>query len=212
MWAKWTSRASWTSLAPRPCIAPLRQLCTNRKLPQAAKRVVEHVVTMGAVTQTVLRSWGYSESSVCQACGQLGTPHHRFWLCPAHGRLREQCDWHYQHQGAIADADDMWYTRALVSEKHVPFAPTVEYVQWQNSSDQYPVFDHTACSDGSLMHKHRAGGQVRMGCCWMARRASNCGMGQHACKLASTQTHPTGRVVGHSSSLSALQPASNGPR
>ena len=69
MWAKWTRTPQWAELAPRPCLEPLAQLCTSRRNTSAVtRRTVEHLVTMGPVTQAVLYQWGLAEDDKCQAC------------------------------------------------------------------------------------------------------------------------------------------------
>eukprot|EP00973_Karenia_brevis_P079242 10995664-Karenia_brevis.AAC.1 len=61
---------------------------------------------MGAVTQSVLHSWGLTQTLACQMCGEGGTPHHRFWRCSGWRQLRATCRWTYQHMGELASPDD----------------------------------------------------------------------------------------------------------
>ena len=122
LWDKWTKQPQWASLAPRPCIEPLVSLCKSSKELKTTQKAVEHIVAMGAVTQTTLQKWGYVDSGLCQACQANGTPHHRFWKCPAWRSLRLSGDRQHQHAGAKADENDLLYTRCLVAEKKFPFS------------------------------------------------------------------------------------------
>ena len=56
-------------------------------------------------------------------------------------------------------SDDLLYTRCLVSERTAPFQPTLESVHWRAGAHQLLHLEGHAASDGSLKHKHRAGGQ-----------------------------------------------------
>jgi len=92
-------------------------------------------------------------------CVPDGTPYHRLWECPATAAVRRKGDPRYQLGGEQALSDDLLYTRCLVSERTVPFQPTPESVHWRAGAHQLLHLEGHAASDGSLKHKHRAGGQ-----------------------------------------------------
>ena len=68
MWKLWTEQEQWRSLAPRPCLEPLVQLCAGTASRSSLARTVAHLATMGPVTQTVLYDWHKAEDSRCQSC------------------------------------------------------------------------------------------------------------------------------------------------
>ena len=159
LWERWTSQPQWASLAPKPCIDPFRRLCASTRAGFDIRRAVEHIVTMGSVTQMTLQSWGFADSGNCLRCECQGSAHHRFWTCPAHRNTRGQAERYYQHMGAEASPNNLLFTRGLEAEKKVPFHATPEVTHWQLEQGQEPMFENKIATDGSLMHKHSAGGK-----------------------------------------------------
>ena len=164
MWASWTQQEQWTVFSPRPCIDPLVRFCASARRPLQSRMAAERLVTRGAKTQSVLHQWGHVDDAACRVCGQDGTPHHRFWHCVGHSKLRGCCNRTHQHVGAESRPSDLLFTRGLAREHGVPFLEVQESVRWQTSELDGAGLRGNVCTDGSLKHKHRSGGQ----CGWAA--------------------------------------------
>eukprot|EP00973_Karenia_brevis_P060546 8420135-Karenia_brevis.AAC.1 len=159
MWHEWTSRAENSSLAPRPYVQPLVQYIAAQGHSVEKKRAAVGLVTQGAVTQTVLHEWGKVDSPNCLLCGEAGTPHHRLWMCKGLNQLRQTCRWTYQHLGAQASPESKLHTRGLMPEHVFAFRPVDDAMHCKPDEDGNVLFQRAAYTDGSLLSKHRRGGQ-----------------------------------------------------
>ncbi len=208
---KWTSQQQWEALAPRPCIDPLRQLCAASNNGQNERRAIEHIVTMGSVTQTTLQNWGHADSGSCASCAEMGTPHHRCWLCPQHRDLRGQGERHYQHMGATASADSLFVHAGLRGGRQVPFHATPEVTRWHLGQGHEAIFENKVGADPSLTHKHKSGGARAAGRWSATRTASRWQRGAQCQQASQCKKYVARRVLGGASSAAALQPASRHP-
>ena len=131
----------------------------------------------------------------------MGTPHHRFWICPAHRPLRISGERHHQHMGAIADENNLLYTRCLTAEKKVPFQPTEErtaVVHWAPLGPEQEALFKKKCRNRRISQAQTSRRwPMRMGSHRHARWRYCHSLGSDACDIASAEEDPACGIVGH---------------
>ena len=165
MWASWTAREEFRSLAPRPLIEPIAQLMSGRASGTwtAAHRVVTGSTVQGGMwTQERLWEAGRADVADCQLCGARGTTHHRLYCCPCFAEARRGAPPQMQHRGEQADPGNLMWLRGLAKDPSTEWAfqPVQEQVRAVTPVPGEVLFTGDGFTDGSLRGGHRTGGQA----------------------------------------------------
>jgi hypothetical protein len=176
LWAAWTSRPEYASLAPRPLVEPIVNFFRSKhgqrgQGAQAASTAVQG----GMWTQERLYEHAMTTTPQCQLCDQAGTALHRLWKCPGLREHRAKCPRQWQHIAESAGGGDLLWTRGLVQDPcaNRRFRPTLEDVSEERSDGCEGLFTGDTFTDGSMKSKFRRGGQCGWaGVSWTAGAAT----------------------------------------
>ncbi|CAK0832156.1 unnamed protein product [Prorocentrum cordatum] len=123
LWEQWTAQQpGMESLAPGPRLPPVVAQLAARAFPAHAKRAARKVVLAGAWTMSRLAEVSITPTDICIGCGlAVGTPHHRFFRCPALLEVRRRAQAEWQHV-AEQQEDSLLWTRGLARDPSADWA------------------------------------------------------------------------------------------
>ncbi|CAK0858255.1 unnamed protein product [Prorocentrum cordatum] len=123
LWEQWTAQQpGMESLAPGPRLPPVAAQLAARAFPAHAKRAARKVVLAGAWTMDRLAEVSITPTDICIGCGlAVGTPHHRFFRCPALLEVRRRAQAEWQH-AAEQQEDSLLWTRGLARDPSADWA------------------------------------------------------------------------------------------
>ncbi|CAK0864356.1 unnamed protein product, partial [Prorocentrum cordatum] len=123
LWEQWTAQQpGMESLAPGPRLPPVVAQLAARAFPAHAKRAARKVVLAGAWTMNRLAEVSITPTDICIGCGlAVGTPHHRFFRCPALLEVRRRAQAEWQHV-AEQQEDSLLWTRGLARDPSADWA------------------------------------------------------------------------------------------
>ena len=131
LWEGWTSDQKYEQLHPAPFIDPTREELKARGRRTHARNAARKCVIAGGWTRAALHEIGKVDSDGCQACHQArGTPHHRYYCCPALRDQRNRAPVEWQHV-AEGRPDALLRTRGLA--RH----PEADWSFEGNSEESY---------------------------------------------------------------------------